>query len=450
MSVRWLFIVQNFELKNYADSCARIEIVEPILSSDFVSEYDLLCSDRTYESYFKPIALKSIERIKLQVGNKPCVIYGAGLHTKNNFSLFEDFNVVAIVDQDPKLWGEKVCSLPVISPKDIEKYSKNILISSKAFERKIYDSLTVLYPDSYVFKLYEDQESEAVYFEDLYKDIEKKIKQVEPDVLFYSPTQPNDCLPLSYWLELKLKYPYIKYVTLWWDYDEDEQGSPYLQFERDCLQWADLCIENSNGSRLIKMNDAVAPYQLHQNTDKVKFLPSVFDPSLFYEDKSTPKEYDIAIFGTAAGNRGYWIEKLNEKYGDKFHHIGGFVHGSDILSIENYAHAMRKTRICVNTQTYSFREQCKGKVRETIACRAILLEEDNSETRLFINDSQACLFFNDFENLCSQIDRLLAEPSYFDCCYQNAERFRLNNLNTNSWTLSILNSLGILSSVMDE
>ncbi|WP_076410854.1 hypothetical protein [Shewanella sp. UCD-KL12] len=448
--INWLFVVQNFELKSFDDSAAKIEIVKPILNSKYVKSHSLICSERTYDDYFKPIAIENLKKIKLQVNSQPCVLYGAGLHTTQNLSLFSEFNVVAVADKNELLWGTNIQSIPVIPVSDIGDYGEHVVISSKAFESSIYDSLTAQYPSLNVHKVYQSTHRTSAYFEGLYQDIQFKIEETKPDVIFYSPTQPGDCLPFEYWHKLKASYPHIKYVTLWWDYDEDDEGSPYLQFERDCLTWADLCIENSNGSRLKKMRAGLSPYERHTNVEKVKFLPSVFDPTLFYEDTEIKKDIDIAVFGTAAGSRGYWIEELSKRYGERFQHIGGFLHGGDILSIEDYADSLRRTRICVNTQTYSFREQCKGKVRETIASGAILVEEENTETKLFIGDSDACLFFNDLEALFSHLDRLLIDEHYFETCYQHASDFRDHNLNVDSWTKSILDSVGITKEPPNE
>lgn len=450
MPINWLFVVQNFELKGFDDSSAKIEVVEPILQSKYVKSHSLLCSERTYEDYFKPIALNNLKIIEHEIGKKPCVLYGAGLHTTNNLGLFSEFNIVAIADKNEKLWGTHLSSIPVISPDCIGDYANYVVISSKAFEKNIYDSLKARTPLLNVYKIYQNPQKEREYFNNLYQDIKQQIEISTPDVIFYSPTQPGDSLPCEYWHKLKVDFPHIKYVVIWWDYDEDDKGSPYLQFERDCLSWADLCIENSNGTRLHKMKKCLFPYERHTNVGKVKFLPSVFDPTLFYEDYSAPKDFDIAVFGTAAGNRGYWIEQLSKRYGERFHHIGGFVHGGDILSIQEYADALRRTRICVNTQTYSFREQCKGKVRETIASGAILVEEENTETRLFVGDSEACLFFNDIESLFTHLDRLIADSHYFESCYQQAVRFRKSNLNIDSWTKSILESVGFTNEVLND
>ncbi|MBK9616451.1 MAG: hypothetical protein IPO35_13430 [Uliginosibacterium sp.] len=73
-------------------------------------------------------------------------------------------------------------------------------------------------------------------------------------------------------------------VTLWWDYDEAAQQGSYLDYERDTLRWADLVIENSNGTRLERMHRRAAPYEQHQGAEKAIFHPTVFDPALFYPD----------------------------------------------------------------------------------------------------------------------------------------------------------------------
>ncbi|WP_206484751.1 glycosyltransferase [Thalassotalea sp. G2M2-11] len=407
MTYKWLFIVQNFEIKGYQDSAARAEVVAPITKSSFVNSYSVLCFDRTYDNFYKEIISENIVNLNIRLKGKPVVIYGAGIHTQQHLAQFKQFNIKAIADRDSSLWGGELEGVLIISPDDILQYSEHVVISSKAYEQAIYEELSERLPALSLHRLYYLNDNNAEFNQQMQARILKEVECFEPDIIFYCPTHPSDCLPVEHWLEIKKKAKGTKFITVWWDYDEESENSPYLAFERDCLQWNDLCIENSNITRIENMKKGLPPYQFHHNTEKVVFHPTIFDPDLFYFDSSIKKKYDIALFGSAAGHRKKWIDFLQRTYKERFHHIGGVMHGEKTLNISDYAKALQATKVCINTQTYPFREQCKGKVREALACGVALLEEDNAQTRKLLDSGNGILYFYNQESLLQQIERLL-------------------------------------------
>lgn len=408
-SFNWLFVVQNFEVREFKESAANIEIIEPLIESGYVNESHILTFSRHNADFYQSIVSNKVKEIKERVFNAPIAIYGAGVHTQQYFSEFNKLNIVAIVDRDQNLWGEKIENVPIISLEQLSDYSEHVLISSKAFEDAIECTLRTKNKNLQIETIYQDFDDKDRFEKNMYQSINLALFNNEIDIVFFSPTHPNDCLSVQYWEKIKAQHPNVKFVTLWWDYDEDEEASGYIAFERDCLKWNDLCIENSNGTRLNAMRKKLAPYDKHTNTHRVEFLPTIFTKRLFHPSISSDKKYDIAIFGSSAGQRKVYIEKLKQRYGDRFWHLGGINHKTQksMLNIQEYAEAVRQTRLFINTQTYPFRLQCKGKVREALGCEVLLLEEDNSETRLLLNDEQGVVYFKDFEELVDKIEWLI-------------------------------------------
>jgi len=407
MTYKWLFVVQNFEIKGYQDSAARIEVVEPIIKSDFVDSHKVLCFDRTYDAFYAKIVMDNFSNLESNIKKNPVVIYGAGIHTQQHLALFRQLNVKAVADRDRTLWGSYIGEFLIIPPDEIASYANEVIISSKAYEEAICTELAQLYPSLSLHKLYFLTDNNVEFNLQMKTRLLKEIKSFSPDIIFYCPTHPSDCLPVEDWLEIKQSTPEAKFVTLWWDYDEEGENSPYLAFEKNCLLWNNICIENSNATRITNMQKGLPPYQDHQHSEKVIFHPTIFDPELFYPNTEIEKKYDIALFGSAAGRRKQWIDLLQSEYKERFHHIGGVMHGEKTLSISDYAKALQATKVCINTQTYPFREQCKGKVREALACGVMLLEEDNTQTRHLLKEGEGVLYFNDQNSLFRQIDRLL-------------------------------------------
>ncbi len=442
MSYKWLFVVQNFEVKTYSDSAAKMEIVEPIKKSGFVKDHRLLCFDRTYEGYYAKIVNENINIAFDQIGQLPVVIYGAGIHTSQHISLFNKFNVVAISDREPSLWGKTLEGFVIIPPDQIPDFTQHVIISSKAYEDSIYVALREQFNELAIYKMYDLSSRDQSFYEQMSQDIKESILSFQPDILFYCPTHPSDCLPVQYWKSIKGNAPHVKYITVWWDYDE-EPFSPYLNFERDCLTWNDLCLENSNVTRLLAMQNKLGAYHLHTNTHKVIFHPTVFDPEVFYNDDSVVKKYPIALFGSAAGQRKKWIDLLTQEYGDQFHHIGGVLHGEATLPIKDYAQALRETKICINTQTYPFREQCKGKVREALACGVLLLEQKNQQTRFLLKEGEGVLYFSSKTELKEKLAWLLSTPATIEEIVEKGQQVWKESMNCQQWTKKLLENVNL-------
>lgn len=444
----WLFVVQNFEIKSYQDSAARVEIVEPVLASDLVNNHQVLCFDRSYQQDYAALVQQRIDQLTRELKDSPVVIYGAGLHTEQHLTQFSALNVVAIADRNQSLWGTSLSDYPIISPDEIANYGEHAVISSKAFEESILQEMPAKTPNTQWYGLYPQSEQSA-FFDNMAASIETSLEKAYRDgeafdIVFFSPCHPQDSLPAPYWQTLKAKYPKVKFVTLWWDYDELD-ASPYLVFERDCLTWADCIIENSNGTRLAKMKAQQGVYQDHVGAENVFFHPTVFSPNLFFvdEDEARLNNLEVTLFGSAAGERKQWIELLREKFPLQFKHVGGVLHGEQTLSIESYAEKLRASLITVNTQTYPFREQCKGKVREALACGVLLLEQDNPETRLLLKDGQGVLYFTDRASLTALIEGLLANPERIHQVIGEGQAHWQNRMTAKAWTKEIISRLAL-------
>lgn len=444
MLYNWLFVVQNFELKKYEDSAAKTEVVEPILKSNYVKKHKVLCFDRSYDDFYATVISENFARITSLVLRKPVVIYGAGIHTQQHFFLFKRLNVQAITDRDQTLWGSYIEGILIISPDNIFKFAEHVVISSKAYEEAIDEELRQRYPMLTTHKLYSPSSEDEKFNLHMKNSILEELSDSPPDILFYCPTHPLDCLPLENWEEIKLSAPNTKFITLWWDYDEEGENSPYLKFEKDCLQWNDICIDNSNSTRINKMKQGLFPYNHHSHIYKVIFHPTIFDPELFYPEDRNIKKYDIALFGSPAGNRKQWISYLKAEFKERFHHIGGVKYGEEMLSIKDYARALRETKICINTQTYPFREQCKGKVREALACGVLLLEEDNKQTRALLNEGEGILYFDSQQTLLNLINDLL-HNEYKRRDYEDKGQAVWTEIGTpNKWVEVLLKKLHLL------
>lgn len=92
------------------------------------------------------------------------------------------------------------------------------------------------------------------------------------------------------------------------------------------------------------------------------------------------------------------------------------------ISIEAYVDAINRAKIVVNTQTYVERPQIKARVHEVLSCGGFLLEQDNEESREFLDGTGVALF--------SDIPDLIAKADYY--LAHDAERERIARA-THEW-----------------
>ena len=436
---RTFFAIHRFESKPFADSAGNLEVMAPMLQSGLLGPTD--CVDFGWtEALSAELVAEAVQEHCAVYGPAPVVVYGAGAHTTQYWSAISQLNVVAIADKNPALWGSRVKGLAVIRPADIPQYAGHVLISSRAFESNITRELAASLPQVQLLPLYAGRlEQQLQAWAD---QVAARVLAFQPDLLVHTPTHVTENLPASFFLQLKRQLPQLKIVTVWWDYDEENSAAGYLDYERAVLSYADLVIENSNASRLTRMHNNEHPYQQHTNPERVIFHPTWFDPSMFYPISQAERDIDVAVFGSRVGERGEWIDLLAAEFGERFQHIGG-VSGEqrNPLPIEQYAALLRRTKIVVNTQTYSFRQQCKGKVREAIQCGVLLMEQDNTETRQLLPDGCGVVYFRTPAELISHIRYYLTELVAYEKNLQAAVNLFAGQSIVKNWTDKILRLL---------
>lgn len=440
---RTLFIIHRFDTKSIDDSAGIIEVMRPMLASGLLGEHRLISLGRDTADYVSLIE-KRIDAVLDASAGEPVVIYGAGAHTRQFYPQFQRLRIAAVADRDASLWGGQVLGHPVISPAQIPAYARHVVISSRAYEEGIERDLHALHGEHLSVHALYGRNPDGILRQQWEDEIRATVAEFQPDLLVHTPVHPHENLSADFFLALREVHPAMRLVTLWWDYDEAAEQGSYLDYERATLRWADLVIENSNGTRLERMHRRAAPYEQHQGAEKAIFHPTVFDPALFYPDLKAELRYDIALFGSSVGKRREWIDLLQARYGSRFHHLGGvYEPGRPPLPITDYAQALRQTRICINTQTYPFRKQCKGKVREALGCGTLLLEEDNSETRCILDDGEGLRYFASADELFALIDQYLDDSAAHAEVVRRGQAVWTARHSAERWTATLLQRLGI-------
>jgi hypothetical protein len=235
------------------------------------------------------------------------------------------------------------------------------------------------------------------------------IGNTSPDLIVYSLTWATEAIHPVILGQLKKDFPRVKLFTQQWDYEEGPASGFFHSVEGGTVAASDYFSIMDNHDRLRRMKKRVPPYDTYQNVECVHWLPTVPDPAIYCTpDPGVPKSTDILMVGSGEGHRGDIISALRQRYGERFQHRGGQMPGEKHLSLTDYVAAINGAKITVNTQTVPERVQLKGRVREVLSCGGFLLEEDNSESREFLEGSGAA-FFDGTPDLFAKIDAYLAD-----------------------------------------
>ena len=136
------------------------------------------------------------------------------------------------------------------------------------------------------------------------------------------------------------------------------------------------------------------------------------DRQIFYYDSTVERDIDVCFMGTVFP--GYFQDRVDylthlHKQGIKFFSKTG-VYSNQPLKIMEYADKLRSSRIGLNfTYMPHFKApHCKTRTFETIACGAMLLEQDNEHTWRWFKPGQDYVPFEDPEDLEFKIKYYLA------------------------------------------
>ena len=237
--------------------------------------------------------------------------------------------------------------------------------------------------------------------------LEQAVARARPDLIIYSITWPTEAIHPIVLGRVRALFPKVRLFTQQWDYEENVAF--FHSVERATIDVSDCYAVCDSHDRLRRMQAKVPPYAEYTHVERVRWLPTVLDPDL-YRPTGHAKDIDVLIVGSSEGYRREVIEALRQRYGERFRHLGGHMPWDKFVTAEEYVDAINRARIVVNTQTARERVQVKGRVREVLSCGGFLLEQDNPESREFLEGSGVA-FFSGIEGLQAAIDTYLAQDT---------------------------------------
>jgi len=233
--------------------------------------------------------------------------------------------------------------------------------------------------------------------------LDQKMVEFKPELVVYALTWPQDCLAPALLSQLRDRHGF-RLATVIWDHDE---SNPLLQdYDRAVIALSDCTIVADSRRRADAIRNRHGAYAAFVNTERVLFAPMVPPASLFHP--RAERLHDVTISGSSEGHRAEVFERLRTA-GFAVHRSGGMMPGDTLLPVADYAAELATSRIVVNTQTVSGRVQLKGRVAQCLASGTFLLEQDNPESRAYL-DGIDVVFWRDIDELIGLVRHHLAHP----------------------------------------
>jgi hypothetical protein len=220
--------------------------------------------------------------------------------------------------------------------------------------------------------------------------------QRKPDILFLKMVRGSDLNPSAENLARIRRSVGVKVVSVYGDTTDE----PTIRWIETYSPAVDLNI----------VQDCYSTYP-RVAADVSKFLPAWTpqDPAIFHNGESV-RDIGAVFLGSVMRypERKLAVYALAQS-GLPFLHRGG--QSEDPLSMESYGDLLRRSKISLNFSRPVFDEQghqCKGRVIETTLCGALLLEQRNPETPIWLTPGRHYVEFTDQRDLVDKVRYYLA------------------------------------------
>ena len=171
-----------------------------------------------------------------------------------------------------------------------------------------------------------------------------------------------------------------------------------------------------------------------------------------FRDRQLVRDIDVCFLGARERypDRLAALDKLRG-LGIRLHVGGGRREG--FLPVEEYARVLARSRIVVNFSRKidgSKLHQNKGRVFEALHCGALLLEQDNAQTRLWLEDGVDYVSFKDPDDLVAKIAALLADEPRRSAIAANGHAKALTCFSARQFWEGVLDASGVRKNADDQ
>lgn len=253
----------------------------------------------------------------------------------------------------------------------------------------------------------------------------EKCRAVQPKAIILSTYEPGFPLqPAVETIRLLRKVWNIPIIAIWWDTCYDRFWPSIVPV----LPYVDVHVVLDN-PRLYFL-DKVDAGQYRQ-----RFLALWYplDPHR-YSDPGVPRDIDLAFLGQVAGYRSgrmQYVQYLME------HNVPVYFSGfnrAEQPSHDKYLEILRRAKIGLNFSGSVNSDQLKMRIFETMSCGALLMENDNAQTRQYLTPLQDYVSYSSPADLVDKVRYYLAhENERLEIAARGKERFHANYDSAHFW-----------------
>jgi hypothetical protein len=222
----------------------------------------------------------------------------------------------------------------------------------------------------------------------------EKCRAAKPRAIILSSYEPGYPLqPAVETIRLLRKVWKIPMVAIWWD-------TCYAGFWRSIvpvLPYVDVHVVLDNP--LLNFFDDAARRRFGH-----RFLPlwEAMDPGI-YNNPGLPRDVEVAFLGQVAGYRSVRMPYVQHLLENNVPLLCSLANRGAQPSHADYQDVLKRTRIGLNFSQSVDSDQLKSRVFETMSCGALLMENDNPQTRCYFTPMKDYVSFDSPSDLLEKI-----------------------------------------------
>lgn len=266
----------------------------------------------------------------------------------------------------------------------------------------------------------------------------EKCRSVRPDAIILSSYEPGyRTQPSVEAIRLLRQTWNIPIIAVWWDTCYDG----FWQSIQPIMPFVDVHVIPDNP--LMNFFD-----QYTRPRYEGRFLPlwEAMDP-LMYNNPGLNRDIDVAFLGQVAGYRSVRMQYLQHLMENNVPLFCSMFNRAEQPTHEKYLNVLKRSKIGLNFSQSVHSDQLKSRVFETMSCGALLMENDNPQTRCYFTPMTDYVSFDSPADLVDKIRHYLAHgDARVEIAARGEQKIRQLYDHAHFWT-AILNKLASVKNV---
>jgi preprotein translocase subunit Sss1 len=226
----------------------------------------------------------------------------------------------------------------------------------------------------------------------------ERCRAARPDAIVLSSYEPGyRTMPSVEAIRLIRSRWHIPIIAVWWDTCYDG----FWRSIEPVLPYVDVHVVPDNPLLNFFSDRTRAQYG-----NRFLALWEAMDPAM-YNNPGLPRDINVAFLGQASGYRSTRMQYMQHLMEHNVPIYTSLFNRADQPSHEKYLEVLKRTKIGLNFSGSLHSDQLKSRVFETISCGALLMENDNLQTRCYFTPMQDYVSFESPSDLVDKIRHYL-------------------------------------------